>query len=96
MSTENRPKLHLEQQTEEFKVFKVTAKAGMEMPEHISTKEAVVAVQKGKGLLKMQGQETELREGEACVIPGGIKHSLIIQDDFQAIITMAHDSEIKF
>lgn len=80
----------------EFKTFSVTAKKGMEMPSHISTKEAVVMVQEGKALLKMETGEHLLEKNSVFIIPQGIHHSLSILEDFKAVALMAVDSEIEF
>lgn len=80
----------------EFKTFRVSGKKGMEMPDHISTKEAVVMIKKGKALLKIDGEEQELNEGELHIIPAGKPHSLLLLEDFEAYALMQKVSEIEF
>lgn len=79
-----------------FKVLQVTGNTGMKMLEHISTKEAVIIVQKGTAILKMKGVNHELKLNESFIVPKGIKHELQITENFQAIVIMENDSEIKF
>lgn len=81
---------------DEIKSFRVTGKKGMEMPLHISTKEAVVVIQKGKALLRMEGNELEFNANELHIIPAGKPHSLLLLEDFEAYALMKTDSEIEF
>lgn len=79
-----------------FKVLNVTGSEGMQMPEHITTKEAVIVVQKGTATLKLKGEEYPLQKDDSFVIPGGEAHTLNIRENFQAAVIMEIDSEIKF
>lgn len=66
------------------------------MPEHISTKEAVVMVQEGSALLKIDGNEEALEKGGVYIIPAKKPHSLQLLTDFTAIGLMQLESEIEF
>ena len=78
------------------KVLQVTGNEGMDMPEHFCTKEAVIIIQKGSAILKMNGIEYSLIRDQSFIIPGGTTHMLSIKESFQAIVIMSIDSEIKF
>lgn len=95
-AVQNKPEMTLLASGKSIKTFKITATAGMEMPEHHSTKEAVVVVQKGKAILTMPDKKHVLETGSSFIIPAGVNHSLSIQEDFQALAIMALESEIKF
>lgn len=96
METLNRPELiHLDK-GKLFKTFQVKGLAGMIMPPHHSTKEAVIVVQEGKALLRMPKSDHILNEGSTFIIPGGVDHKLDILEDFKAIAIMAIDSELNF
>lgn len=95
-TTQEKPELSPLKIGKEFKTFTVTGKKGMEMPSHISTKEAVVIVQEGSALLKMDGEERLLKKDEVCIVPGGRHHSLLLLGDFRAIALMAINSAIEF
>jgi quercetin dioxygenase-like cupin family protein len=79
-----------------IKTMKVSAKAGMVMPPHYTTKEAAIVVQEGEALLKMAGDKYALKKGTPFILPAEADHSLEIKEDFQAIVIMALDSEIRF
>lgn len=79
-----------------FKVLQIKGKTGMIMPQHHSTKEAVVIVQKGKALLNLENVTHILERGACVIIPAGANHSLSIKADFTAIAVMALDSSIEF
>lgn len=79
-----------------FKVLQVNGGAGMIMPEHSSTKEAVIIVQKGAAILKLKGREHKLNLNKSFIVPAGEIHELQITEDFQAIVIMENDSQVKF
>lgn len=79
-----------------FKTMQVTGSAGMLMPPHHSSGEAVIIVQKGEAILKMPDAEHVLEKGSCFIVPARKEHTLHIIKDFKAIAVMATDSEIKF
>ncbi|HLU80522.1 MAG TPA: hypothetical protein VK010_00475 [Flavobacteriaceae bacterium] len=95
-STINRPSLTPLKMGNELKSFLVSGKKGMEMPLHISTKEAVVIIQKGKALMRLDGKELQFNANELHIIPAGKPHSLLVMEDFEAFALMKTDSEIEF
>jgi quercetin dioxygenase-like cupin family protein len=79
-----------------FKTLQINGLAGTQMPEHHSTKEAVIVVQEGQALLKMGDSNHKLRKGSVFIIPAANNHSLKIIEDFKAVAIMANNSEINF
>jgi len=79
-----------------LKVLQVTGKAGLEMPLHYSTEEAVVIVQEGSSLLKIDKKEHLLQAGNSFIIPAGQHHSLLLKQDFKALVIMPEKSNIEF
>jgi quercetin dioxygenase-like cupin family protein len=79
-----------------FKVFQVTGQEGMCIPEHFSTKEAVIIIQKGSAVLRIKGRDHALQQYDSFIIPASEKHMLTIKKDFQANVIMENDSQIKF
>lgn len=96
MENLDKPKLTLLKAGESFKVFKVTGCAGVTMPLHHSTKEAVIMVQEGSARLTIGGKHHLLQGGEAFVIPAGKSHSLSLETELKAFVVMAPDSSIEF
>lgn len=92
----NRPQLIQLTNGEKYKAYQVTGYAGMIMPQHISTKEAVVIIQEGKADLEINNSINHLKMNDVFVIPAGVHHSLAIKDRFKSIVIMENDSEIKF
>lgn len=90
------PQLVLLDKKEQHKVHQVTGAAGISMPEHISTKEAVVIIQEGEVVLNIQNQNYNLKKNDVFIIPAGVLHSLSIQKDFKAVVIMDIDSQIEF
>lgn len=93
---ESGPKMIILHTGKSLKVLQVTGGEGMSMPEHISTKEAVVIIQNGSAVITMKGNDYLLKKHESMIIPGGEKHTLRITEDFQAQVIMETDSQIKF
>ncbi len=79
-----------------FKTLNITAKAGMEMPLHHTTKEAVIVVLKGEAILKMRDGQYTLLSGTTFIIPAKVEHSLKIIANFHAIAIMENTSTIEF
>jgi quercetin dioxygenase-like cupin family protein len=78
------------------KVLQVTGQAGISMPLHYSTREAVVIVLEGSAILIIDNKENLLEKGTAFIIPARQKHSLTLKTEFKALVIMAHDSVIEF
>ncbi len=96
MEVRNKPEMTLLKNGKMFKTLNITAKAGMEMPLHHSTKEAVIVVLKGEAVLKMPGGQYILSHETTFIIPAMVEHSLKINTDFHAIAIMENTSAIEF
>lgn len=79
-----------------FKVLQVEGLAGMKMPPHYSTQEAVLVIQKGEALLQMPDGEHFLKTGDNFIVPAKKEHSLTIIKDLKALAIMTVESEINF
>ncbi len=96
MNTQNIPQLATLKSGESLKVYQVTGHAGMKMPLHYSTKEAVVIVQEGYAQLKIDEIKHILQEGSSFIIPAHQNHTLSVKAKFKALIIMSLDSNIEF
>lgn len=96
MEVMNKPELTLLAKGDSMKTIQVEGLAGMIMPPHHSTKEAVVIVLEGQALLQMPESNHILKQGSFFIIPAGKEHNLRIQKNFKAIAIMAIDSKLNF
>ncbi|QAA81254.1 cupin domain-containing protein [Aequorivita sp. H23M31] len=96
MENSDKPEMTLLQSGEHFKTLNITAKAGMIMPLHHSTKEAVIVVLSGESLLVMPDGQHKLSQGGTFIIPKMVSHSLKVVSDFHAIAVMETSSAIEF
>lgn len=96
METLQKPELIPLEVGKSLKTMKVQGLAGMSMPSHYSTKEAVIVIQEGEVLLKMPNSEQRLQAGAVFIIPAEVEHSLKVKKDFKAIAIMGIESEIQF
>ena len=96
MKTPNKPEMKLLQSGNALKVMQISGQAGMKMPRHRTTQEAVITVQAGRAILNMLDQEHTLKEGESFIIPANVDHDLVLEADFQAVAVMLLKSKIEF
>lgn len=96
MNTQNIPKLVTLKTGESLKVYQVTGNAGMDMPLHYSTKEAVIIVQEGYAQLKIDEIKHLLQAGNIFIIPAHQNHTLSVKSKFKAFVIMSQDSAIEF
>jgi quercetin dioxygenase-like cupin family protein len=92
----DRPHMVLLQSGAFIKVLQVTGKEAVVMPEHFCTEEAVLVIQKGSAILKIDEKDWSLTSDQSFIIPAGTCHMLTITEEFQAIVMMSIDSEINF
>ncbi|WPP51960.1 cupin domain-containing protein [Catalinimonas niigatensis] len=96
MNTNNKSEFKAIQSGNSLKVIHISGKAGMEMPLHHATKEVVVIVEEGIGILTFEGKKHQLQKGDHFIIPAQINHSLVLKTDFKATGVMLLDSTIEF
>jgi len=96
MDNQLKPQMSLFQKGEKFKALKVSGNANAKMPLHFATREVVIFIEKGEALLGISDREITLKAGDSQIIPAMQPHTLLIKDDFQAIVIMEIESEIKF
>ncbi len=96
MNKPDKPELLQLNAGDALKVIQITGKAGMNMPVHRSTQEAVVIVQEGTAIFYMQDKEYKLSKGDYFIIPANENHSLLLKTDFKAIGVLTLDSTIEF
>ncbi len=96
MNTQDLPKLVTLKTGNSFKIYEVTGRAGLEMPLHYATGEAVVMVQDGSAVLSIDGKEHVLEKGSSFIIPAGKEHSLLLKSEFKSLVIMKLDSDIEF
>src|SRR5690606_35799512 len=92
----NSPELSPLEVGERFKTFQVKGRAGMKMPPHHSTQEAVIVVHQGRAVLAMADGQHVLSAGSTMIIPAGKEHTLTLKEDFKATAIMGVDSQINF
>ena len=96
MKTSGFPEMIPLKNGESLKIFQINAKARMKMPLHYSTKEAVVIIQEGHALLKIDKIKHILQKGTVFIIPAQQNHTLTVKTKFKAILIMEEDSKIEF
>lgn len=96
MKTSDLPEMIPLKNGESFKVMQINAKAGMQMPTHHSTREAIIVIQEGQAWLKIDKVKHLLQKGNTFIIPAQQDHTLSVKAKFKALLIMSLDSEIEF
>jgi quercetin dioxygenase-like cupin family protein len=96
MEVLNNPRLAHLALGDSFKVLQINGEAGMKMPQHHSTQEAVIIIQEGEALLQMLDGNHILKAGTTFIIPAKKEHTLTIVKDLKAFAIMGITSEINF
>lgn len=96
METINKPQLEALKAGKDLKVLRVTGKAGDLMPVHYTTKEGVIVVKQGKAILQMGNSRSILKPNDVFLVPENVSHSLSIEEDFEAVVTLFVNSTIEF
>ncbi|WP_086477581.1 cupin domain-containing protein [Arenibacter amylolyticus] len=79
-----------------LKIMQINALAGMDMPAHHNTKEAVIVVQEGEVLLNTPHEKHFLKKGDTLLVPAFVEYHLSVLQDFKAVAIMTTTSEINF
>lgn len=72
------------------------ANAGELLPAHLANLESILVVQEGECTFKMNDEDKVLKQGDAIVVPPGIKHQIKANKDFKAIHFMPNEIEFEF
>jgi len=96
METLKTPNIDTVHQGQFLKVLRVIGEAGMYMPAHYSTREAVLVCKSGSATLNMEGMNHPITPGVSLIIPAGAIHSLTPNIGFQAFVIMDIKSAIIF
>ena len=96
MNTQQRSKLERLKSGDSFKINELTGLAGMLMPLHYSTREAIIIEQEGSAILSIDEQQVRLERNNSYIIPAHKNHSLMLETEFKALVIMGLDSKIEF
>ena len=70
------------------------AEAGDLLPKHLASLESILFIHEGECILKINGEDVELKQGEGYTIPAETKHQIKAVTDFKGLHFMP--KEIKF
>lgn len=91
-----KPVLKVKSTGSSLKILEITGEQGAVMPEHHSSEEVSIVVQKGRALLTIGGENKVLSEGHPFIIPAGASHALEVQQNFLAYGVTPKTGEIAF
>ncbi len=72
------------------------AKSGEVLPKHLASVESILLVHEGECILRIEGEDKVLKQGEAFVVPPQIKHQIKAKTDFKAVHFMPKSIEFQF
>ena len=72
------------------------ANAGELLPAHLANLESILLIQEGECIFNMNDIEKVLKQGDAMVVPPGIKHQIKAVTNFKAIHFMPVNIKFEF
>lgn len=79
-----------------FNAKQMSAKAGELLPQHLASIESVLVGIEGEFIIKIDGTDNNLKQGDTFIVPAEIKHQIEAVTDFKAIHIMTNDIEFEF
>jgi len=73
------------------------ANAGDLLPKHLANVESILFIQEGECIFKIDGEDKQLKQGEALVVPPETEHQIKAKtDNFKGVHFMPSDIEFQF
>ncbi len=72
------------------------ANAGDLLPEHIANMESILFIQEGECILKINGEDKHLKQGDAFIVPPETKHQIKVETKFKGVHFMPKEIEFQF
>lgn len=72
------------------------ASEGDLLPKHLANMESILFIQEGKCILKINGEDKLLKQGDAFVVPPNIKHQIKAETNFVGVHFMPKEIEFQF
>src|SRR5690606_24199079 len=72
------------------------AKAGDLLPLHLADVESIIFIHEGECILKINGEDKLLKQGDAFIVPPGTKHQFKAIADFKGVHFMPKNIGFQF
>lgn len=66
------------------------------LPKHLANVESIIFIQEGECILKINGEDKLLKQGDAFIVPANIKHQFKAITDFKGVHFMPKEIEFQF
>ncbi len=66
------------------------------MPKHFANVESIIFIHEGTCILKINGEDKLLKQGDAFIVPAEIKHQFKAITDFKGVHFMPKEIEFQF
>lgn len=66
------------------------------LPEHLANVESILFIREGECVLKINGEDKILKQGDAFIIPPEVKHQIKAVTHFKAVHFMPKEIEFQF
>lgn len=70
--------------------------SGELLPKHLANAESIIFIHEGECILKINGEDKLLKQGDAFIVPAEIKHQFKAITDFKGVHFMPKDIEFQF
>lgn len=72
------------------------ASAGDLLPKHLANMESILFIQEGECILKINGEDKHLKQGDAFVVPPETEHQIRAETKFLGVHFMPKEIEFQF
>ncbi|HTO17479.1 MAG TPA: cupin domain-containing protein [Edaphocola sp.] len=72
------------------------ADAGDLLPEHIANMESILFIHEGECIMKINGEDKVLKQGDAFIVPPDTKHQIKVVTKFKGVHFMPKEIEFQF
>lgn len=72
------------------------ASAGDLLPKHLANMESILFIQEGDCVLRINGEEKRLKQGDAFIVPPQVEHQIKAETNFKGIHFMPKEIEFQF
>lgn len=74
----------------------MAANEGDLLPKHLANVESIIFIHEGECILKINGEDNLLKQGEAFIVPPETKHQFKAITDFKGVHFMPKEIEFQF
>ena len=96
MENVTKPKVKILASGGKLAAKQMQAKAGDLLPKHLANVESILFIHEGECILKINGEDKLLKQGDAFIVPPETKHQIKVITDFKGVHFMPINIEFQY